>query len=329
MVDVPSGRHRQADPPRAAWREGAAADNDELTLPIRPADDERTRPTGRHARDESTLDGRTAGPIPRAPGIADPLRVPSNRQSGTQWQPQSSKHRRRRRRAKHRRHEREASRPFLKELPILIVTALVLTFVIQTFIGRVYMIPSGSMETTLHGCPGCTPDRVLVDKVVYRFGDVEPGEVVVFRGPDKWSDATSGEEVGGVMGVLQQLGGVVGLAPADNRNFVKRVIAVGGQTVACCDKQNRVTVDGEPLDELSYLHLVGGDKQAEFKPVKVPEGSVFVMGDNRNNSSDSRYQGGGGVNGTVPADNIIGKARAIVLPADRWAGIDGANPQEK
>ena len=83
---------------------------------------------------------------------------------------------------------------FWRELPILVVVALVLTFLIQTFLAKVYVIPSGSMETTLHGCTGCVNDRVLVDKITYRFRDPQPGDVVVFRGPDSWRSEFTVEE---------------------------------------------------------------------------------------------------------------------------------------
>ncbi len=222
-------------------------------------------------------------------------------------------------------HKKAKHRSFWKELPILIVIALVLTFLIQQFLGRVYMIPSGSMETTLHGCPGCTPDRVLVDKVVYHFAEPAPGDVVVFRGPDTWTgNAPPTGSSNPIAGFFQQIGSVVGLAPPDERDFVKRIIAVGGQTVECCDEQNRVLVDGEPLDEpYTYWAPERDNEQQAFAEVTIPEGMVWVMGDNRNNSSDSRVQG------AVPVDNIVGKARVIVLPPSRWGGISDYNPQRE
>ncbi len=149
-----------------------------------------------------------------------------------------------------------AAPTFWKELPLLIVVALVLTFLIQTFLAKVYVIPSGSMETTLHGCIGCNNDRVLVDKVSYRFADPAPGDVVVFRGPDSWSSEVIVEQPGNALvRGLQLLGSLVGLAPPDEKDFVKRVIAVGGQTVQCCDSRNRVLVDGEPLNEPYIYYL--------------------------------------------------------------------------
>ena len=233
-------------------------------------------------------------------------------------------------RGAHRVRKPQRPRSFWKELPILIAVALVLTFAIQHFVARVYMIPSGSMEQTLHGCPGCTPDRILVDKMAYDFSDPEPGDVVVFKGPKPWTenDAPTPQPANGFVGLLQDVGSFIGLAPPDERDFVKRVIAVGGQTVRCCDGNNRVVVDGKPIYEPYLFWQSPYDQQQDpFGPVTVPEGTVWVMGDNRNNSSDSRVQGGGGVRGAVPVDNIIGKARVIVLPASRWGPISDYNPQ--
>jgi signal peptidase I len=217
---------------------------------------------------------------------------------------------------------------FWRELPILVLTALVLTFLIQTFLARVYVIPSASMEPTLHGCPGCTDDRVLVDKLTYRFRDPRPGDVVVFRGTDSWgSEFTSQRSDNVLIRGLQQAGSVIGLAPPDERDFVKRVIAVGGQTVQCCDKQHRVTVNGVALNE-PYAVFTGHEPQEEFGPVTVPQGNLWMMGDNRNNSADSRRHVADQRSGTVPVSNVIGKARVIVLPLSRWQGIADPNPQQ-
>ncbi len=239
-------------------------------------------------------------------------------------------------RHRHRRQRRAKKGSFWRELPILLVTALVLTFLIQTFLARVYVIPSASMEQTLQGCTGCTNDRVLVDKVVYRFGEPGPGDVVVFRGPDSWAGSAEferSEPDNVLLRGLQQAAALIGLAPPDERDFVKRVIAVGGQTVRCCDDQNRILVAdageaglGQPLTE-PYVFLAGGQPQESFAPVTVPEDHLWVMGDNRNNSADSRRHVDDDANGTIPIDNVIGKTRAIVLPPDRWRGIDDPSPQ--
>lgn len=235
-----------------------------------------------------------------------------------------------RHRPRHRRRKPEQKGSFWRELPILIVTALVLTFLIQTFLARVYVIPSASMEPTLHGCTGCTNDRVLVDKITYRLSDPQPGDVVVFRGPESWgsnTEFTSSRSDNVVIRGLQQAASLIGLAPPDERDFVKRVIAVGGQTVQCCDVQNRITVDGVPLNE-SYAVFAGQEPQEDFGPLVVPEGGLWMMGDNRNNSADSRRHVGDTWSGSVPVDNVIGKARIIVLPPARWQGIEDPNPQQ-
>ena len=230
----------------------------------------------------------------------------------------------------HRRGKAKKKRSFWKELPILIVVALVLTILIQQFVGKVYMIPSGSMEATLHGCTGCTGDRILVDRVTYDFTDPRPGDVVVFKGPEAWTthEVTPQDTSNILVKGLRGFGSLIGFAPPDERDFVKRVIATPGQTVQCCDAQNRVIVDGKALDE-PYIHWEPGSpqRQVDFAPVRVPAGKLWVMGDNRNNSSDSRFQGTGGDTGTVPIANVIGKARIIVLPPSRWGGVSDHNPQ--
>lgn len=227
------------------------------------------------------------------------------------------------------RKNRRKQRSFWKELPILIGVALLLTLIIQTFIARVFVIPSESMEQTLHGCPGCYGDRVLVDKLVYRFGDPEPGEVVVFQRPDTWnrSEFSANRSSNGFVSWLQDVGAAFGLASPNEDDVVKRIVAVGGQTVECCDEKNRVLVDGKPLDEPYIYWMPGTNTQEEFPRITVPEGMLWVLGDNRNNSCDSRCQGGGGEKGLVPVDNVIGKVRYIVLPPSRWRGVGDHNPQ--
>ncbi|WP_156754276.1 signal peptidase I [Actinokineospora pegani] len=218
-------------------------------------------------------------------------------------------------------------RPFWVELPILLALALVLTIIIQSFIARVFVIPSESMEKTLHGCPGCVGDRVLVDRVVYYFRDPRPGDVIVFERPGTWDQTgLSDANANPVLGWFQDLGAQFGLGTPSEEDVVKRVIATEGQTIECCDAQDRVTVDGEPLDEPYRNHIFPGDKQEPFAPITVPAGKLFVMGDNRNNSRDSRTQGGGGENGFVPVDDVIGKARSIILPPGRWQGVGDHDP---
>jgi signal peptidase I len=210
----------------------------------------------------------------------------------------------------------------------LVLAALVVLALVPVFVARIYVIPSGSMDTTLHGCPGCDNDRVLVDKLSYRFGAPEPGDIVVFTLPATWTSTELRFPHGGanpVVDALRRFGALVGLQTADETVYIKRVIAVGGQTVACCDERNRLLVDGVPRDE-PYLYFqpeAGPLRQEPFGPVRVPEGRLWVMGDSRNDSVDSRAAG----NGPVPLADVIGKARFIVWPFDRIGGLaDPAAP---
>ena len=210
----------------------------------------------------------------------------------------------------------------LRELPVLLVIAFVLALLVKTFFVQAFFIPSGSMEQTLHGCPECTGDRVLVNKVPYWVGEPEPGDIVVFRGPDTWDpEVTVAEPSNWFSSAMLWLGRTVGVAPPSEDDFVKRVIATEGQTVQCCDAEGRVTVDGQPLDE-PYIHedspLSGVACQGrEFGPVTVPDDRLWVMGDHRSESSDSRCHVQDRYSGTIAVDDVIGKAALIVWPLDR------------
>jgi signal peptidase I len=218
----------------------------------------------------------------------------------------------------------------LREVALLGLVAVVLAVLVQAFLARVYLIPSQSMERTLHGCTGCTGDRVLVDKLTFDFGTPKPGDVVVFRRPDGWErpDTASPPSTNPVARTVRRVGSWLGLATPDEDDYIKRVIAVGGQTVRCCDDHNRVLVDGHPLVEpYLYWEPGRGTTQDPFPVTAVPAGYLFVLGDNRNDSCDSRCQGHGGAAGLVPVDHVIGKARYIVLPPSRWRGVGDQDPQ--
>ena len=222
----------------------------------------------------------------------------------------------------------ERATPWYIEIPLVVVLTLALIFVLQTFVGRVYLIPSASMEPTLHGCEGCNGDRIFVQKVSYYFSDPEPGDVVVFEGTPSWNTGyQSNRSDNAFVAGLQQLGSYVGLVAPDENDLVKRVVATGGQTVSCQAGDPAVMVDGQPIDQSYILEppanpVIGEDGSAEcggnfFGPITVPEGNVFVMGDNRTNSADSRYHSGDEFQGTIPEENIRGKVSFIILPLTR------------
>ncbi|MBA0051818.1 signal peptidase I [Streptomyces sp. AJS327] len=204
-------------------------------------------------------------------------------------------------------------RSFWKELPILLGVALVLALLIKTFLLQAFSIPSDSMQNTLQ-----RGDRVLVDKFTPWFG-AEPkrGEVVVFEDPGGWLPEMQVEE-----NPVQKVLSFVGLMPSANeKDLIKRVIAVGGDTVECT-KGGPVKVNGKALDETSYLFPGNSpcDDNA-FKPVKVPDGKLWVMGDHRQNSLDSRYHQDQPSDGFVPVDNVVGRAVVVAWPINRWSTL--------
>jgi signal peptidase I len=220
-----------------------------------------------------------------------------------------------------RRHGRRGGKKkgsLLRELPVLLVIAFVLALLVKTFLVQAFFIPSGSMEQTLHGCPGCTGDRVLVNKVPYWFGEPEPGDIVVFKGPDTWTPEVSvAPPSNWFSGALLWVGRAVGVAPPSEDDFIKRVIATAGQTVQCCDSQGRVMVDGKPLDEPYIYQNTPIDGRA-FGPVTVPAGRLWVMGDHRSNSADSRVHMGDRYSGTIAVNDVVGKAAVVVWPLNRF-----------
>lgn len=219
----------------------------------------------------------------------------------------------------------EKKRSLLRETLGLVAMALVLSLLIKTFLVQAFFIPSESMERTLHGCAGCTGDRILVFKTGYWFHDPNPGDVVVFRAPSSWEPETRiPQSHNPVRRGLSWVGGLFGLPQANEKDLVKRVIAVGGQTVRCCDAQGRVMVNGHGINE-PYIYQ---DDHRPFGPVTVPKGRLWVMGDHRSDSADSRFHMDDGYQGTIPVSSVIGRAFVIVWPPSRWntLGSGGRQP---
>jgi signal peptidase I len=210
--------------------------------------------------------------------------------------------------------------PLWQELPLLLIIAFCLAILVRTFLLQAFYIPSGSMEDTL-----LAGDRVLVNKVVYNFREPARGEVVVFRGTDAWApENVEDGNIGAFAKIGRGLGDLVGVSRPGEKDFIKRVIGLPGDTVSCCDVDGRVFVNGQPLDENYVIRdspLDNGPagvqdcRSRRFDEVVVQPGQVFVMGDHRQVSQDSRCQG------QVPIDNIIGRAFVIVWPNDRWNAL--------
>jgi signal peptidase I len=195
-----------------------------------------------------------------------------------------------------------------QETILLLVLALMASVVVKAFLVQMFFVPSASMRPQL-----IEDDRILVEKISMWDGEVERGDVVVFEDPGGWLGATP--EPSGV----QRLLSLVGLYP-DGGHLVKRVVATGGDAVVCCDGDGRITVNGTPLRE-AYLRSDGPASQRRFE-VTVPQESVWVLGDNRTNSQDSRFHMGDVGKGAVPLDNVVGRVWGIVWPSDRFERLE-------
>lgn len=204
----------------------------------------------------------------------------------------------------------------LKETVIIVVLALVISAVVRAFLVQAFYVPSESMENTLQ-----VSDRIIASKITKNLSGVQRGEVVVFKDPGGWLPPAP-EPAGGVRGVIRTALTFIGILPSDSgQDLVKRVIAVGGDHIACCDAQGRIVLNGVPLNE-TYIKHAGSPNatdQVRFD-VTVPDGYVFVMGDNRGNSRDSRYHLDY-KNGGVPDDSVVGKVFVVVWPFARWATV--------
>ncbi|MEV7932637.1 signal peptidase I [Curtobacterium sp. NPDC089185] len=174
---------------------------------------------------------------------------------------------------------------FVRDLAIIVVVALLASFLVKAYLVRAFSIPSGSMERTL-----LVGDRILVNELVPGVVPLRRGDVVVFRDPGGWLRADQGDDL------------------------VKRVVGLPGDTVSCCDDRGRLSVNGYAVDEPYVVRAPGSDRvAAEDFSVRVPAGRIWVMGDNRYDSADSR------VHGTVPSDDVVGRAFVVTWPVDHWS----------
>jgi signal peptidase I len=199
------------------------------------------------------------------------------------------------------------------EVAIVLVAALVVTVVLKSFLFQVFVIPSGSMENTLE-----IGDRILVNRLVYHLRPVDRGDIVVFSGDGSWGPEPPPLPSNPVERAWDDLRDFVGVS-APGTDYVKRVIGLPGDHVMCCNAAGQITVNGVALNESSYLYP--GDQSSSGDPepynVVVPAGRLFVLGDHRSDSADSRYHTQDGYDGTIPENEVVGRAFVVIWPPSR------------
>ena len=219
----------------------------------------------------------------------------------------------------HRPRRRRGVLLFLRDVLIIVVVAVLVSFLVKTFLIRSFYIPSSSMEQTL-----VENDRILVNELVPGVVPISRGDVVVFRDPGGWLSPSTEPDVPAFQAAIDSALALVGLtAPDSNDHLIKRVIGLPGDHVTCCTPLGQVEINGNPISE-PYVKLPDGVQAVSATPfdVVVPEGSLWVMGDNRYNSADSRYNTDKPGNGFVPIDNVVGRAILVTWPVQQWAWLD-------
>ncbi len=210
---------------------------------------------------------------------------------------------------------------FFRDVLVIILIAALVSFVVKTFIVRSFYIPSGSMERTL-----LVNDRILVDELTPRWAGYDRGDVVVFQDPGGWLPPQPQRPARpAVVEAVDWVLTFVGISTSDAQDhLVKRIIGMPGDHVVCCNALGQITINDAPIDELSYLNLPEGDTAASNSDfdVTVPEGSIWVMGDNRDRSQDSRAHQDLPSGGFVPLENVVGRAFLTTWPFDRLGTID-------
>ncbi len=202
---------------------------------------------------------------------------------------------------------------FWRELLTIVVAAAILTLLVKAFVVQVYRIPSASMENTLQ-----IGDRVLVNKLIYHFRGIDRGDVVVFSGQDSWGPDAPAPSSDPVVRVFDDVLSDIGLHSSQTY-YIKRVIGLPGDQVACCT-DGKVTVNGVPLNESSYIYPGNAPSAFAFKAT-VPVGYVWVMGDHRGDSDDSRYHTGEPGGGAIPENEVVGRAFLIIWPPSQISDL--------
>ncbi|WP_029144319.1 signal peptidase I [Microbacterium luticocti] len=213
---------------------------------------------------------------------------------------------------------------FARDVVVIVLIALLVSFLVKTFLVRSFYIPSGSMENTLQ-----INDRILVDEITPRFTGYQRGDVVVFRDPGGWLPPAAADTRPWIVEAVDWVLSLVGLsAPDSDDHLIKRVIGLPGDHVACCNAIGQITVNGVPIDESSYVKLQPGESAPQPVPfdVVVPADSLWVLGDNRDRSRDSRYNQNQPGKGFVPMQNVVGRAFVITWPFPRFGLIDFHHP---
>ncbi|HUW86842.1 MAG TPA: signal peptidase I [Candidatus Paceibacterota bacterium] len=223
---------------------------------------------------------------------------------------------------------RRSTKGKLLEVPLLLIVALGISFLIKTFLMQAFYIPSGSMENTLH-----VGDRVSVNRLGTITGNgIQRGDVVVFHDSAGWLGSDGTPKGSGAIHLFKTLLTDVGVLPDSSKKFlIKRVIGMPGDHVVCCTTKRNLTVNGHELDESSYIYAGNKPSEVAFNVV-VPSERIWVMGDHRGNSGDSRFHRDDQNNGFVPVNEVVGRAIFLLWPLSRTsvlkrpAGLERANP---
>lgn len=206
---------------------------------------------------------------------------------------------------------------FFRDLAIIIVAALLISFVVKNYVIRSFYIPSESMESTLQ-----VNDRIIVEQLTGTLFPLERGDVIVFKDPGGWLNPALTEQSKKQANWFTDMIGIT--SPDDGEHLIKRIIGLPGDTVECCNGFGQVSVNGQPINELGYVKLPEGITKVSDKEfdVTVPDGMLWVLGDNRFDSADSRWNQHKPGAGFVPVENVVGKAWLISWPLDRLQVVD-------